>query len=56
VTNYGVALLFRREFSALPIQLAAMVGIVAGMGFNYMTSRYLVFRKREAGNPGETSA
>jgi hypothetical protein len=26
------------------------------MGFNYMTSRYLVFRKREAVNPGETSA
>jgi dolichol-phosphate mannosyltransferase len=56
VTNYGVALLFRREFSGLPIQLAAMAGIVAGMGFNYMTSRYLVFRKREAVNPGETSA
>ena len=45
VVNWAVSMLFRNRFPDLPLQIAAMVGIVAGMGFNYATSRYLVFRK-----------
>lgn len=45
VVNWAVSMLFRSRFPHLPLQIAAMVGIVAGMGFNYATSRYLVFRK-----------
>lgn len=55
-TNYVISLLVRREFPHVPIQLAAMLGILAGMGFNYFTSRYLVFRKRDAVGARETSA
>lgn len=47
ITNYTVALLFRRSFPAVPIQIAAMVGILAGMGLNYVMSRYLVFGKNK---------
>ena len=46
VTNAGVSLLFRYEFPALPIQFAALAGILAGMGSNYAASRYPVFHKR----------
>jgi dolichol-phosphate mannosyltransferase len=45
VTNYLVALEFRWRFPLVPIQVAAAIGIVAGMGINYVMSRYLVFRK-----------
>ena len=45
ITNYAAALAFRDRFPGLPIQIAAMVGIAAGMGLNFITSRYLVFRK-----------
>jgi len=45
ITNYAAALAFRGRFPGLPIQIAALVGIAAGMGLNFVTSRYLVFRK-----------
>ncbi len=47
--NYGVALLLYNNVfqgSALGLQTAALVGIAAGMVFNFLGSRYLVFRKR----------
>ena len=45
ITNYAAALAFRGRFPGLPVQVAALVGIAAGMGLNFITSRYLVFRK-----------
>ncbi|MGB0767254.1 MAG: glycosyltransferase [Phycisphaeraceae bacterium] len=42
--NYGVTLASLSLWSTLPIGVAAMVGIAAGMGFNFLISRYLVFR------------
>ena len=42
VVNYFTTILIRPYVS--PIQLAALVGIVAGMGFNFLCSRFLVFR------------
>jgi dolichol-phosphate mannosyltransferase len=55
LTNTVASLWFRREFPALPIQVAAAAGVAAGMGFNYLTSRYLVFRRARA-KAGEVNA
>lgn len=47
--NYGVALFMQSRVladSALSLQIAAIVGIAAGMSFNFLGARYLVFRKR----------
>jgi dolichol-phosphate mannosyltransferase len=52
ITNYAAALAFHSRFPGLPVQLAAMVGIAAGMGLNFVTSRYLVFRKPKAVEQG----
>ena len=49
VVNYGVALGLRMtvlEEGPYALQLAALAGIAAGMGFNFLGARYLVFRKR----------
>jgi dolichol-phosphate mannosyltransferase len=43
VINYAVTLLFVGTF-ALRAQLAALVGIAAATAFNFVASRYLVFR------------
>jgi dolichol-phosphate mannosyltransferase len=56
VTNYAVALAFRQNFPVVPIQVAACVGIVAGMGLNYVMSRYLVFRKPSGSDPEKDAA
>lgn len=42
--NYVVTLWLAREAPELPIQIAAFAGVIAGTGFNYLTSRFLVFR------------
>jgi dolichol-phosphate mannosyltransferase len=42
VVNYFTTVLISPYVT--PIQLAALVGIVAGMGFNFVCSRFLVFR------------
>jgi dolichol-phosphate mannosyltransferase len=44
VANYVVTILLRPYLA--PIQLAALVGIVAGTGLNFLCTRYLVFRFR----------
>jgi dolichol-phosphate mannosyltransferase len=42
--NYGVTLVLMGESFAFPPQLAALVGIAAATAFNFIASRYLVFR------------
>ncbi|MGD0675496.1 MAG: glycosyltransferase family 2 protein [Polyangiaceae bacterium] len=44
LTNYAVAVAFRSRIPNVSIQAAALAGIVAGMGLNYVMSRYFVFR------------
>lgn len=47
--NFVVATLVFRSIEGtgpFALQLAALAGIACGMGFNFMGSRYLVFRKR----------
>ncbi len=46
LVNYIVTLAVLSGWEATPLWLAAMVGIVAGMGFNFIISRYMVFRSR----------
>ena len=48
VVNYFTTLLLHKNMPALPIQLAAIVGVGVGMVFNYLFSRYMVFRKPKA--------
>jgi dolichol-phosphate mannosyltransferase len=42
--NYGVTILVMGRAPALPPQVAALLGIAIGTGFNFAASRYLVFR------------
>ena len=46
--NYGVALWLNAKLGegTFSLQLAALGGIAAGMAFNFIGSRYVVFRKR----------
>ena len=48
VVNYAVALWLNAQLGdgAFNLQLAALGGIAAGMAFNFIGSRYVVFRKR----------
>lgn len=49
MVNYGVALYMRSSVlsdGAYSLQFAALSGIAAGMIFNFLGNRYLVFRKR----------
>lgn len=47
IVNYAVTMLLLKEIPALHAlpQAASLVGICAGLAFNYGVSRYLVFRK-----------
>jgi dolichol-phosphate mannosyltransferase len=45
IVNYGATLLFHNQRPGWPIQVAALFGIACGMGLNFLTSRFLVFRK-----------
>lgn len=49
VVNYFTAVLVHRSAPQMPIQLAAVIGIAVGMVFNYLFSRYMVFRKPKVG-------
>jgi dolichol-phosphate mannosyltransferase len=46
IINYSVTLAASRNFPALPIQVAALAGIVSGMFANFFMSRFLVFSKK----------
>ncbi len=51
VVNYAVALSLRKSLLASVaggLQLAALAGIAAGLVFNFIGNRFLVFRKRRA--------
>ncbi len=45
VVNYVTTLMIHRSVPTMPIQLAAVIGVGFGMVFNYLSSRYMVFRK-----------
>jgi len=45
VVNYFTTLFLHRAVPTMPIQLAAIIGVAVGMVFNYVSSRYMVFRK-----------
>lgn len=45
IVNYFTTLKLHRAVPVMPIQVAAVIGIVVGMVFNYLSSRYMVFRK-----------
>ena len=42
--NYALTLLVLRHVPAMPPQLAALIGIAVGTAFNFVATRYLVFR------------
>lgn len=44
--NYALTLTLVRRFPGIPPQLAALFGVAVGLGFNFVASRYLVFRAR----------
>ncbi len=44
VINYALTLLVLRYVAGIPPQLAALIGIAVGTGFNFVASRYMVFR------------
>ncbi len=46
VINYGFSLLLLRIWPQLAVQLAALGGVLAGLGFNFLANRFLVFKKR----------
>jgi len=49
--NYTVTLWIARALPRLAIQLAAVGGIVAGTAFNFLASRFVVFRERRPPPP-----
>lgn len=52
LVNFSVAKAFSSVFPALPLQLAAAIGILAGMSLNFIANRYVVFRERiKSGSP-----
>ncbi len=44
--NYALTMAVVRHFPGVVPQLAALAGIAVGLGFNFVASRYLVFRAR----------
>ena len=42
--NYAVTVLFHARAPGVPLKTAALLGIAVGTGFNFVASRYLVFR------------
>ncbi len=46
LVNCGTTLAIARQLPGWPIQLAAAFGVVAGLGFNLLANRFIVFRKR----------
>jgi dolichol-phosphate mannosyltransferase len=45
VVNYITTLMIHRGVPTMAIQIAAVIGVAFGMVFNYLSSRYMVFRK-----------
>jgi dolichol-phosphate mannosyltransferase len=51
LVNYLCTLAIVDFWPGVAVQLAAFVGVVAGLGFNFLTNRFLVFRKRHVRAP-----
>lgn len=53
--NYVTTISVARAYPETPLQLAALLGVGAGLGFNFLANRFVVFRKRwirpKASNP-----
>jgi len=45
LVNYVTSVMIHRSAPTMPIQLAAVIGVGVGMVFNYISSRYMIFRK-----------
>jgi dolichol-phosphate mannosyltransferase len=45
VVNYVTTLMIHHSVPTMAIQIAAVIGVGFGMVFNYLSSRYMVFRK-----------
>ena len=52
--QYAVTVLMLKQFSGLRPQMAALVGIAAATAFNFVASRYLVFRVSHIRKSGPT--
>ncbi len=46
VVNYFCTLYVAKQFSGLPLQVASLAGVLVGLGFNFLSNRFVVFRKR----------
>jgi dolichol-phosphate mannosyltransferase len=44
--NYTGTLYVVNRFPELPLQVASLVGVVVGLGFNFLANRFFVFKKR----------
>ncbi|HEY8942788.1 MAG TPA: glycosyltransferase family 2 protein [Polyangiaceae bacterium] len=44
--NYVTTISFARAYPEAPLQIGALLGVVAGLGFNFLANRFVVFRKR----------
>lgn len=57
LVNYVVAALLHNELMPeAPIQIPALLGIIAGTALNFVVNRYLVFRAPQAPDPTEPGA
>jgi len=55
--NYALTLLVLRDVPAMPPQLAALIGIAVGTAFNFVATRYLVFRAEHVrADPGRSGS
>jgi len=55
--NYALTLLVLRHVPAMPPQLAALIGIAVGTAFNFVATRYLVFRAEHVrADPGRSGS
>ncbi len=46
LVNFGVTLAVESQFDQIPLQVAALIGIAGGMGFNFLINRFVVFREK----------
>lgn len=44
--NYAATVGLRYVWPKIPLEVAALVGIAAGLGFNFLANRYFVFKKK----------
>ncbi|HEX2734104.1 MAG TPA: glycosyltransferase family 2 protein [Polyangiaceae bacterium] len=52
VLNYVVTLWVKRAAPSLPLEVAALAGVAAGLILNFLTNRYLVFKRKHYRSQG----